>query len=51
MSLSIEQLEVTSFATTAALAPRLAYSQEACDSPLCGPSEMPTGCTNTIVSG
>jgi hypothetical protein len=51
MSLSLDQLQVTSFATTAWPAPALAYSQEACDSPLCGPSEMRTGCTDTILSG
>lgn len=51
MALKLEHLEVVSFATTAALAPALGYSQEACDSPLCGPSEMRTGCTDTIATG
>ncbi len=50
MSLSIDQLQVTSFATTSSVAPALAYSEEACDSPLCGPSEMRTGCTDTIIA-
>jgi hypothetical protein len=51
MPLSVDQLEVASFATTVPVAPALAYSQQPCDSPLCGPSEMPTGCTDTIATG
>ena len=49
MNLSVDQLRVTSFATTSSVAPALAYSDEACDSPLYGPSEMRTGCTDTVL--
>ncbi|HET7231553.1 MAG TPA: hypothetical protein VFJ16_16205 [Longimicrobium sp.] len=50
MFLSIDQLQVTSFTTTSSVAPSAAYSDEACDSPLCGPSEMRTGCTDTTAA-
>lgn len=45
-TLDLGALGVTSF-ETAAPAASVAYSQQPCDSPLCGPSEMPTGCTDT----
>jgi hypothetical protein len=51
MALKLEHLEVVSFATTSAATTRAAFSDEACVSPLCGPSEMPTGCADTIATG
>ena len=48
MSLSIDQLQVTSFATTSSLPSAQRYTEEAgCYSPLCMPTMVATQCPET----